>query len=294
MRTAQATSAAFHVPIRFSYEAGGEGERVSPFRTEWRRLPDGLVERSEGGDWLLELEGQAPLRVRDGEALVVPRGVLHRLRMTGARRMRTAWMLVNFDRLAGLDILTAAKVPYVLPGGAGERLGNLMATARACEPAAGRGDIRAAAQLHRVGFEILEVLTAHAGTPHLAPVDPDLERLVPALQYVETHLHAAFCTADLARLACLSPSRFHAVFKRVFGLAPIAYVLKARLRLAQRLLVTTSLPVGTVAERTGFASPYYFSRAFHRHLHLTPTAFRLQPSLYREAKGPGCETALPP
>ena len=57
-------------------------------------------------------------------------------------------------------------------------------------------------------------------------------------------------------------------------MAPVAYVLQARLRQAQHLLLTTPDTVAGVAARSGFASSYYFCRVFRRQFQTTPTAFR--------------------
>ena len=47
-----------------------------------------------------------------------------------------------------------------------------------------------------------------------------------------------------------------------------------RLRRAARLLETTDLPVGVVAERVGYASRSYFSRAFKELYGAYPAGFR--------------------
>jgi AraC-like DNA-binding protein len=47
-----------------------------------------------------------------------------------------------------------------------------------------------------------------------------------------------------------------------------------RLRRAVRLLETTDLPVGVVAERVGYASRSYFSRAFKELYGTYPAGFR--------------------
>ena len=54
---------------------------------------------------------------------------------------------------------------------------------------------------------------------------------------------------------------------------PARFVELRRIERAQALLASTSLPVGTIAEATGFASQFYFA---HRFRHVTGTTpFRL-------------------
>lgn len=205
--------------------------------------------------------------------------------------MRTVWMMVCFDGLAGRDLLATAQIPPILPRLAGGRLAKLITAALELDSAIGQGDLAALARLHAIGFRILEILLEYARTRNLAPMDPELARLLPVLHHVEANLETPLSIRDLARQAYLSPSRFYSVFKRVLGVTPMAYVQDARLRLAQRLLIASARSVGEVAKLAGFASPYYFSRAFRRHFKTTPTAFRRDSNWFRPPKSRISETA---
>ena len=268
--------------IRFDYQGGGRGPRRRPFRIAWRQLPYALLESPEGGTWRLELEDRPPATVRSGEVMVIPRGVRHALTV-GPRPMHSSWAFVCFDGLAGTDLLAAARIPRVVPRPTGRQLVAFMAELRELEPAVSRGNLAALARCQAVGFRMLELMLRHAEVRELAPPDPEIERLLPALHYAEANLGRPLSAAALARQAYLSPSRFHRVFRRALGRSPMAYVREARLRLARHLLLTTDLPVAAVAERAGFASPYYFSRAFRRHADASPTGFRRNLSSYRTA-----------
>ncbi|WP_106477279.1 helix-turn-helix domain-containing protein [Phytohalomonas tamaricis] len=92
--------------------------------------------------------------------------------------------------------------------------------------------------------------------------------------YIEAHLDAPLCVDDLARKACLSSAHFSEVFRQQTGLSPYQYVLRKRLDAAQQLLESTSLPLITIAERTGFANQSALSHAFRRHLGHPPSALR--------------------
>jgi len=262
------------IPIRFSYQAGTRWERRYPVEIAWRDLPHTLICIPEGGNWELELDGHPPTTVHSGEVMVIHRGVRHRFDMSGAKVMYSNWALVSFEGLADMDILAAARIPPVLPRSTGSRLLEVLAEARDLDAAVTQGDLAALARRQALGFRILEILLEHAEVRRLAPTNPDLDRLLPALHYVDSHLREAISMAELARQVSLSTSRFHHVFRRVLRITPKAYIQKARLRLAQHLLITSSIPVADVAEQTGFASPYHFSHVFRRQMHTTPTAFR--------------------
>ena len=79
---------------------------------------------------------------------------------------------------------------------------------------------------------------------------------------------------ELAQVACLSPSHFHAQFKDSVGFTPHQYLLKARLDRAARLLRETPLPLVRIAEECGFSSQSALTTAMRRYLGLTPKRLR--------------------
>lgn len=80
----------------------------------------------------------------------------------------------------------------------------------------------------------------------------------------------------LARTAGLSRSIFTERFARVLGLSPARYVARWRMYLASTLLVEQGLSIAEVCGRLGYESGPAFSRAFKRHLGVSPGAMRLR------------------
>ena len=99
----------------------------------------------------------------------------------------------------------------------------------------------------------------------------DIERLDA---YILEHLVRRISVAELANVACLSPSHFHAQFKDNVGLTPHQYLLKARLDRASRLLQSSPLPLVRIAEECGFSSQSALTTALRRYLGLTPKRLR--------------------
>ena len=80
---------------------------------------------------------------------------------------------------------------------------------------------------------------------------------------------------EIARLAALSPSRFHAVYKSLFGTSPIQDVIEAKIRYAKSLLLSDgSLTLPEIAEKLGYHNQYHFIRQFKAYTGKTPGAFR--------------------
>jgi AraC-like DNA-binding protein len=104
------------------------------------------------------------------------------------------------------------------------------------------------------------------------------EELYRRLCRAREHLAASFTEpltlAEMARIACLSPTHFLRTFKQAFGQTPHQYLTALRSQQAQRLLRQTDLPVVAICEAVGFASLGSFSRLFHRRLGVAPDAFR--------------------
>jgi AraC family transcriptional regulator len=74
----------------------------------------------------------------------------------------------------------------------------------------------------------------------------------------------------------LSPFHFLRVFRAVTGLTPHQYLLRARLRAAAALLVTTQTPVTEIALAVGFEDLSNFTRSFGAEYRLTPKRYRAQ------------------
>ena len=99
----------------------------------------------------------------------------------------------------------------------------------------------------------------------------DIERLDG---YILGNLARRISVAELAQVACLSPSHFHAQFKDCVGLTPHQYLLKTRLDRAARLLRESDQPLVRIAEECGFSSQSALTTAMRRYLGLTPKRLR--------------------
>jgi AraC-like DNA-binding protein len=78
----------------------------------------------------------------------------------------------------------------------------------------------------------------------------------------------------LAEVAGLSKYHFLRQFSQVVGMTPGAYLRTLRLCHAARKLRTTDMPILEVALSVGFADHPSFSRAFARHMGMTPSEYQ--------------------
>jgi transcriptional regulator GlxA family with amidase domain len=93
-------------------------------------------------------------------------------------------------------------------------------------------------------------------------------------QYILDHLDADLSVNTLADRAIMSLRHFQRKFTAEIGMAPAAFVEKARLDCARRLLETSGASIEVVARRTGFSSAEHLRRALNRRLGATPRTYR--------------------
>ncbi len=74
----------------------------------------------------------------------------------------------------------------------------------------------------------------------------------------------------MAERVSLSPSRFHELYRRIFGISPQKDLQNVRIEHAKQLLLQKKYTVGRVSEMTGYASPYHFIRQFKRICGVSP------------------------
>jgi AraC-like DNA-binding protein len=99
-------------------------------------------------------------------------------------------------------------------------------------------------------------------------------RLVPALEAVHADPSRHISQGEAAAACGLGRSRFAMVFRDTMGISFARFCLRARLALAAYKLLSTDLPVESVAEETGFADASHLHRALVRYYGCTPRQFR--------------------
>jgi AraC-like DNA-binding protein len=102
----------------------------------------------------------------------------------------------------------------------------------------------------------------------------DHRRAVEAALWIDSHAHESIDLATVASQVDLSPFHFLRIFRRVVGVSPHQYLVRARLRRAARLLASDSRPITELALDVGFADLSNFVRTFHRAAGVSPREFR--------------------
>ena len=107
-------------------------------------------------------------------------------------------------------------------------------------------------------------------------IDYTDRRLRRAIDYMHENLAHDLPLDELAKAACLSVSHFTRIFRTATGFSPHQYLVKLRIRKAQRLLRHTSLSIIDIALRCGFEQAAHFATAFRKTCGVSPSAYRAE------------------
>jgi len=97
--------------------------------------------------------------------------------------------------------------------------------------------------------------------------------LAGVLRAMHSEVRAGWTVAKLAKLAGMSRSAFAARFSITLGCAPMEYLSRWRMTLAQDALSRGGKSLDRVAEETGYESASAFSTAFRRRVGCSPGSF---------------------
>jgi len=102
----------------------------------------------------------------------------------------------------------------------------------------------------------------------------DDREFAAALRFLRDHACEGIRVRDVVNHALISRSSLERRFKHWLGRTPHSEIRRVQLERAKHLLRETSLPLSTIAHRSGFPSVNYFSEVFHGATGSTPGVFR--------------------
>ena len=104
--------------------------------------------------------------------------------------------------------------------------------------------------------------------------DPLIERIIPALAYIDRHLAEKISIEDMTRQVNISYYYFVKLFKRALGMSFTDYVNFKRIKRAEQLLLTEDLSIMEIADRVGIANLGHFYEMFKRINGCSPKQFK--------------------
>lgn len=229
------------------------------------RWDDHLPEYHVVPEFFLQISGEnffefpdGELRLVPGEALIMPRRLPHRERVSGDFRMLVVWFFRG-EMHCSLTDAGARQTPHVIHDEVydAEAAGPLMALLDAAVDAAAVPEaVRAITKafLLRLTHTLATETQLRPGNPKVS----EIRRLVS-----ERLGDSTLAVPDIARVIGCSPDYLSTLFNRESGMRLAEYILVKRLEESAALLRREpALPVATIAVRSGFSSASYFCQRF--------------------------------
>lgn len=136
-----------------------------------------------------------------------------------------------------------------------------------------------------IGGNILAVLACAYGIAHSLMTNiphvkssscsaNELRAMRAMMGYIHMNYDHKILVSDVSRAGHVGNSTCHSLFRRFLGMSPMEYLLNYRIGKATDLLENSDTPMSEIADKTGFASPSYFSECFKEKYALSPSAYR--------------------
>ncbi|OZM77859.1 AraC family transcriptional regulator [Pseudonocardia sp. MH-G8] len=104
----------------------------------------------------------------------------------------------------------------------------------------------------------------------IGATDGSLAHISRSIRWIRRHYDEPVAIAELADLACMSPSTFHRHFRSATSMTPIQFRQQIRLHEARTLLATRDADVAEIGYRVGYESPSQFNREYRRAFGTSP------------------------
>lgn len=102
----------------------------------------------------------------------------------------------------------------------------------------------------------------------------DMERMKLMLNFIYEHYADQIGVQEIAQAADLSLRECTRCFKRSVSRTPVRFLIEYRAQMAASLLLGTGQTISEIAEKCGFLSDSYFSKAFREIYKCTPREYR--------------------
>lgn len=222
--------------------------------------------------------GQTIYDIAPGNAIFIPRAVLHRTVSLGTKgydRYVLTFSQQHYDAftsLAGQETCSTLQEGGCLQLEADTAYQVQRAFEKMQEELSHPNPwAQAAAYSHF--FEIL-LACLRDGKPKEPCRDESADKIQQAAKYISEHYHESITLEDVASIVHMEKTYFSKRFKALIGTGFLEYLTQTRLCAARELLIKTELSIGEISDTCGFSSSNYFGDVFRRYYGISPTNYR--------------------
>lgn len=126
-------------------------------------------------------------------------------------------------------------------------------------------------ELLKTAYSILLLLLKEK-RPSYTPLSKR-QKIKPAIDFLIKNYTHSIKNDDLAKLTGFSTIYFRKIFTECFGISPITYLHKLRIKKAKEILRSDYDSIADIAESLGYPDVYDFSRTFKKHVGISPTQY---------------------
>jgi len=214
------------------------------------------------------------VRAGAGDVLLIPAGACHRLIVEQATV--ADGLHIHFTLFHNLDVFSFYELPALVPL---DQCSDILACVN--ELTACLADCQRAHSITSIALKrsacfrlFYEILIVSHPVADTAFRFFQLNRILPALELIESRLDVPVKVEAMATACALSRNGFSRLFKQVTGVSPLRYVNRKRLELAMSKLVYGDLPISEIARSVGFCDQFHFSKTFRAETGESPSQYR--------------------
>ncbi|HIV67414.1 MAG TPA: AraC family transcriptional regulator [Candidatus Butyricicoccus stercorigallinarum] len=216
--------------------------------------------------------------IRPGDLLVYNAGVVHDEISGPGVEIGSYCVAIGGLHMPGLreNALVPDDAGYIFPTGAHfeamralcEMMFHSLSTG---EP---RAEVFCHSLMHALLVKALAVIGGREADAEAAEVEEPHVLGLRIKSYIDEHYTEPITLQSMGEALHISPYYLSHVFKQMSGYSPVQYLLRRRIGEAQTLLITTDLPITTIAGMVGYDTQSYFNLQFTKNVGMPPKKFR--------------------
>lgn len=228
------------------------------------RSKNGILYITEGEARFLEESGNE-LTADRGKLILIPKGHRYRMQYIGEK---TSFILVNFDTVSrcGEPVALSDRLEVLTKEVADKRVANILGKMKDCSLSE---DSSTVFRLKELFYRLLSVIFEEDML--IDTSKPKYANIIPGVTMLRKNYLENVAIPELASACNISVSSFRALFTECYGMSPIQYRNRLRIKRAKTLLADGGYTVAEVAAESGFYNVSYFIRFYKKTTGETPS-----------------------
>ena len=227
-----------------------------------------------------------PIRVKKGDFLFLPSGVLHGIPEGNTKMLETESFVFHPGMLGGMDVCGVKYIsplengdirfPYVFSKeGAGELSKGLKMLFDRLKNSFLDRETGYEMEVKACLLEMVLLLYRESSFERRKEENQStIERLRKVIQYIKENYQKSVTVGELAAVCHFSECYFMRFFKQYMNMTCVEYMNQYRMEIAAERLASGRESITDIALDTGFNNISYFNRVFKKSFGMTPKAYR--------------------